>query len=339
MYFVGLVDDSNPAVYKCEMLVPEKNFIGSCLTEQVDSDHWNYTVRATTNCSGWNNSTNVTKTIESKTPRAELLESFDCMFGVDGIKCSWTPLNSTQNPTISYWVCGTPPGKFSLQACQPDSSGGRLYCILDVDRIDLCFLVNTSTAWKVFRSPIGTESPKLSITDRDEQLILTWQAPETNISCTWMYEFNYTRCKAQKCTNVSLQLSQNKMTKVPYTKGFLYNFTYRVLTNGSYCQTILGTWNKNVTYGMADNTQDWTLISVALIVPTIVFFSIILSCYCFRKYSSIICPNTPDPSAIFKEMVMDGNKAYKTENLYTPKPEQSCRVTLISQSGELQQNP
>lgn len=89
----------------------------------------------------------------------------------------------------------------------------------------------------------------------------------------------------------------------------------------------------------------------------------------FCRHSDIICPNTPDPSAIFKEMVMNGNKEHKVrflsindkcvssaststrdavlflfqttaESLYTPVPEvvEPCKITLVSATSALQQN-
>ncbi|KAM6960318.1 interleukin-13 receptor subunit alpha-1, partial [Tautogolabrus adspersus] len=86
---------------------------------------------------------------------------------------------------------------------------------------------------------------------------------------------------------------------------------------------------------------DRTLTVVAIVLPIILSVCVLLSCYCFRRHSAIICPNIPDPSAIFKEMMMNGNKELKTPgSLYTPVPEpiEPCRITPITENSVLQQN-
>ncbi|TKS92630.1 hypothetical protein D9C73_027384 [Collichthys lucidus] len=91
-----------------------------------------------------------------------------------------------------------------------------------------------------------------------------------------------------------------------------------------------------------NKTPDETLTVVAIFIPIILSACIILSCYCFRRHRAIICPIIPDPSAIFKEMIMNGNsdlKATQTK-LYTPVPEpiEPCKITLVSENSPMQQN-
>lgn len=90
------------------------------------------------------------------------------------------------------------------------------------------------------------------------------------------------------------------------------------------------------------------------------------------RHSAIFCPIIPDPSAIFKEMIMNGNKDLKVYfkyfkfkkktcllylltlsvstnpsvfqttlgNLYTPVPEsiETCEVTPVTENSDLQQH-
>ena len=54
----------------------------------------------------------------------------------------------------------------------------------------------------------------------------------------------------------------------------------------------------------------------------------------FCRHINILCPIIPDPSAIFKEMMMNGNRDQRPGNLYTPVPEpvEPCKVTLVTEN-------
>ncbi|TMS02432.1 hypothetical protein E3U43_007972 [Larimichthys crocea] len=128
--------------------------------------------------------------------------------------------------------------------------------------------------------------------------------------------------------------------EIIYNKNCQYEFKSRVMTT-EYCFSLSSTFAEPVIYG-TNKTPDETLTVVAIFIPIILSACIILSCYCFRRYRAIICPVIPDPSAIFKEMIMNGNSDHKATQtkLYTPVPEpiEPCKITLVSENSPMQQN-
>ncbi|XP_034471308.1 interleukin-13 receptor subunit alpha-1 isoform X1 [Hippoglossus hippoglossus] len=329
-------------------LLTWRNHIENCVTENMDSDHCTYTVRAICEPSyaGWSPSTFVNETAKRKEPRAELVRDFQCLITQDALNCSWIPVNPSLNLTISYRACLSTHNNGSLKACvQPYSTGTRNGCYVKEADIYICIYIESKIGWSYIKPGFAIPSPDLRIREDNKHLKLTWSPPKFGEKCIWIYELCHTQCsEPRKCRNFTYTHSNQNETpsnqnEMPYNRHCRYEFRSRWITS-KYCTGVVGFWSEIVPYG-TDNPPDRTLTYAAIIIPTILFVCIILSCYCFRKHSDIICPNTPDPSAIFKEMVMSGNKEHKqTENLYTPMPEavESCKVTLINQSGAPQEN-
>ncbi|TDG99898.1 hypothetical protein EPR50_G00199170 [Perca flavescens] len=139
----------------------------------------------------------------------------------------------------------------------------------------------------------------------------------------------YKKCNEREvCLNFTVTGEPGQM---PYDKRCRYEFKSRARMS-HYCGNgKFSGFGDVVPYG-TDEPPDETLTVVAIVIPVILSACIILSCYCFRRHRSIICPTIPDPSAIFKEMMLNGNKEFKTTpgSLYTPVPEsvEPCKITL-----------
>ncbi|XP_060922356.1 interleukin-13 receptor subunit alpha-1-like [Limanda limanda] len=329
-----------------------------CITEDTDSDHCTFTVHAMVSekSCNWSQSTDVTETARREEPRVELVKEFKCLLELKGLNCSWIPLTS-QNLQLSYRACVSGTNKKdSLKACgQPYSTGTRNGCYWHVaqgwEDASICIYIESEIGWSFFKPTIGPASPVLTITEEENnRLKLTWSSPEFKNLCIWIYELCYKECdEPEQCWEHTHELSDQNDTllhqsDMPHKRDCHYEFRSRLKTSGKDCPELVSVWSEIVTYG-TNKTPDRTLPLVAIIIPIILFVCILLACYCFRKHSHIICPNIPDPSAIFKEM-WNGNKEHnkaehKTlENVYTPMPEavESCKVTLINQSGALQPN-
>ncbi|XP_035483165.1 interleukin-13 receptor subunit alpha-1 isoform X2 [Scophthalmus maximus] len=325
--------------HRCPKRTFLKNVADSCLTKQSNSDHWTYSIHTLGhNCDGWNSSTNVTITVKCPEGRADLVKNFKCVLEPSGMNCSWIPVHPSHELKLSHRVCGSSEKlRKSFKECdRPYSTGMRNGCYLNVTvgENNICIVANSKIGWSIIEPLLVIPSSKLSIREDNHHLNLTWMPPEVGKYCSWKYNFCYTQCNGPEC------LLSSSTHRMPYDENCLYKFRSRVL-NGTHCPGMNSDWSEFVSYGV-NKPPDGTLTVAVIVIPIILCVCVILSCYCFRRHSDIICPNTPDPSAIFKEMVMNGNKEHKTtaESLYTPVPEvvEPCKITLVSATSALQQN-
>ncbi|XP_034713257.1 interleukin-13 receptor subunit alpha-1-like [Etheostoma cragini] len=304
-------------------------FTDSFLTEEMGSDRRTYHVWTVGSKScGYhlNKSTSVPITVHTLKPRAKV-KDFKCLINATGMNCSWSPENK---PMDLYWVLGN----FSkeLKKCdRPYSSALRSGCYLNVNAVnnDIYILLDTGAAFSTFKPVLEIPSPKLNISAVGDKFNLSWPPPVVGTYCHWVYEVCYKKCNEPKvCLNFT---PPGEPVQMPYDERCRYEFQSRARTS-PYVKEIFSGFGDVVSYG-TDKPPDKTLMVVAIVVPIILSACIILSCYCFRRHRSIICPTIPDPSAIFKEM-MNGNKDFKTTtgSLYTPVPEpvQPCKILLAT---------
>ncbi|XP_070786346.1 interleukin-13 receptor subunit alpha-1-like [Enoplosus armatus] len=329
----------------CQACTTSRNFTVTCLTEKMGSDCWTYNISTvgSQSCDSLNESTPVSITIRSR-PRAQVVEDFKCFIYPEKMNCSWIPVNQSLDLTLSYRVCGLYEQRVKgLKVCdQPYSSGKRNGCSLKAAvHDDICILVETKAGMSTFRPVLVVPSPEVNISKEGNNLKLIWTRPEIGHGCTWIYEVSYSKCNEPKVLlNLTVNMGEPTM-QVAYDKCCLYEFQSRVRTEYPTCKNIFSDFGEVATYGK-NEPPDRTLTVVAIVIPIILFVCVILSCYCFRRHSAIICPIIPDPSAIFKEMIMNGNKEHKNTpgNLYTPVPEpiEPCKITLVTENTVLQQN-
>ncbi|XP_040886750.1 interleukin-13 receptor subunit alpha-1-like isoform X2 [Toxotes jaculatrix] len=314
-----------------------RNFTENCLTEEMDTDQWTYSIQTYVEdtCKGWNSSKPVYITIDSPKPRAVVVNDFKCIIHPKSMDCSWIPVDPSLALMLSFRDYGSTAEliKAGLKECDKYySAGKRNGCHLNTTD-DICFLANTSIGQSTFKlSSFEIPTPKLNIREDKDHLILNWAAPEVGTGCKWIYELCYTQCdQSKKCQNYSWEKTDN-MENVPpypivYNENCRYEFKYRVV-GGSNCIEVASEWSDVQTYG-TNKVSSWTV--VAIVIPIILCVCVVLSCYCFRKHSDIICPIIPDPSTIFKEMI-NGNRDPRCMpgNLYTPAEEsfETCNILL-----------
>ncbi|KAM9335965.1 interleukin-13 receptor subunit alpha-1 [Symphorus nematophorus] len=343
----GLPDDSDvkfrvesiddPSKLKC---VSVGHFTESFLTEKKHSDHWTYNIiNKSKYCNQSDESLPATITIRTRKPRAELVKDFRCFIYPPRMDCSWIPVNQSLNLTLSYRICGHLEEDIkSIKKCdEPYVHGNRNGCYLNTSTVpeNICILVETEAVMSTFTpNVLEVAPPKLNITEEGDYLKLSWSPGYGNSHC-WTYNICYTECdKFEICPSTNGETTM----RVPYDKNCLYEFKSQVSTTDK-CPPRSSRMSDPVIYG-TNKLPDVTLYVVASVIAVILSICFILSCYCFRRHSAIICPIIPDPSAIFKEMMMmNGNREPTTGSLYTPVPEpfEPCRIT-VPENSSLQEN-
>ncbi|CAK6965320.1 interleukin-13 receptor subunit alpha-1-like [Scomber scombrus] len=317
------------------------NTTETCMTEELDSTGCKYTIRTVGKAlCDRTESEAVTIPIDTLVPRAQLVKDFKCVIYRHKMNCSWIPVNPSNNLTVHYRLNEVNKDKLPLKSCEEFySNGKRNGCYLkeDFTNQDIYMLVRSEAGQSTFKAFYVFPSPKMNITEEGNYLKLTWTRPEVGNNCWWTYEVCYRECsRHRECMNIT---AKEEPMLVSYDKRCLYEFKYKA-TISNHCSKIPSESTDPVTYG-TNAPPDGTLTVVAIVIPVILCVSVILSCYCFRRHRAIICPVIPDPSAIFKEMIMNGNKELKAKsNLYTPVPEpiEPCKVTLVPENSVLQQN-
>lgn len=316
------------------------NVTVNCLTEKIPkgSDYWTYKVWTvcshSSNCSNKGNPAFVK--IQSRKPRAEV-KDMKCVTDSKEMNCSWIP--GSQSFNLSYRICGVSEKHINnLKACdQPYSSAMRSGCYLKAAYVDdICIVMDSGDNSSTFEAAPVRRPPKLIIREEGDNLKLSWE--KFGSACMWAYEICHKKCNnAENCENFN---KQGESMKVPYDKSCRHEFRFRVNSSRN-CPTAFSDFSNVVAYG-TNKPRDETLTVVTIVIPIILCVCIILSCYCFRRHSAIICPIIPDPSAIFKEMMMNGNKELKTTvgSLYMPVPEpiEPCKIALVTENSVLQQN-
>uniref|UniRef100_A0A3Q4MP92 Type I cytokine receptor cytokine-binding domain-containing protein n=1 Tax=Neolamprologus brichardi TaxID=32507 RepID=A0A3Q4MP92_NEOBR len=166
--------------------------------------------------------------------------------------------------------------------------------------------------------------PKMNIAEDKGNLYLTWEhrGPAVGKLQHWF------------CVLLIFQTLHTKgpSLEIPYNKNCQYKFQYSVQTD-QYCIPLSSDLSEVITHG-ENRSPDEMLTVIAIVVPIILSVSVILSCYCFQRNREIFCPRIPDPSTIFKEMMMTGNRDSKPipGNLYTPVPEPTEHIILVSEN-------
>ncbi|KAM7366037.1 hypothetical protein PAMP_015507 [Pampus punctatissimus] len=317
-----------------------------CLTEDVGSAGCTFNVHTVKKCNmtcDRNMSTPVTITAHSPykvVHRDEVVKNFKCLTYANKMECSWIPLDPSDDLTLSYRICGV-TFQDPIKSCNKlHHDGEKSGCYLNDNTYteDICMIGKTKAGQMTFKRLYEIPSPKLNVTEEGNQLKLSWTSPEIGKICVWIYEVCYKQCgNPIVCRNFT---TRGEPMRMAYDKRCRYEFQSKARTD-IYCPKIQSDFDTIVYYG-TDEPPDGTLIEVAIVIPIILFICIILSCYCFRRHRAIICPIIPDPSAIFKEMIMNGNKELKTTtgSLYTPMPEHidPCRITLVPENIVLKQN-
>lgn len=282
---------------------------------------WVYSVQAvgtSSSCRDWRSEAAVIR-VEAPGPRAALTD-FKCYLSNSDLNCSW--ISDPASPvTLFYRDCDTTPGlrEKKLSNCTKlYTDGNRKGCHLIGGFLQrkLCMVAKSPKGISTFKAPKAVKLPHMKISEEGTTLTLTFEPLVVSRECSY-YNICYSVCDGPIQCN---ELWQNTLPIVPYVKSCQYKFRYRVQTIKE-CEAIYSDWREEIIPGSADRTM--TVVTV--LIPIIVSACVILSCICFRRHKDIICPEVPDPSSLFKEMI---NKEIKP-NVYTPVQEPVEPIVIV----------
>lgn len=305
------------------------HFTVKYFTEDEHSDHWNISIQAVLDpvCSHWKESRPVIKTIKTSKRRTELVTDFRCSLESHRTKCFWKPVNESVKLNISY---RTSEEHDKIRACDGSTGHEKDVCYLNVNNLNfgIYVLVETETGRNTLKPKFVIPLPKMNIAEDKGYLDLTW---EDRGPAVGKCRLNYSVCITE-CNNVRTLHTKEPPLKILYNKNCQYKFQYSVQTD-QYCIPLSSDLSEVITHG-ENRSPDEMLTVIAIVVPIILSVCVILSCYCFQRNREIFCPRIPDPSTIFKEMMMTGNRDSKSipENLYEAVPESTEHIILVPEN-------
>lgn len=298
----------------------ETHFLKVLLSESAAK--WTYsvqTVGTSPSCLDWTSS-EVKNVTEAPEPRV-VVRDFKCYLSTDDFICSWTRGPSLPE-SLFYNFCG--PNTKLIQCNITYKSERKGVCHLSGDFLqkELCMVAITPNGVSTFKAPKGLILPNMTIKEEESKLVLTWAPLAVQIDCS-IYNICYSGCGNDKiCQDHNLLAGP---LKIPYDKSCQYKFRYRAQTTAPYCSEISSDWSEEMVHGFTD----WTVTVVAIVIPVFVSACVILSCICFRRNKHILCPDVPDPSTIFKEMINGSKEIKPNVSMYTPVQEHIEPIFIV----------
>ncbi|XP_046905227.1 interleukin-13 receptor subunit alpha-2-like isoform X2 [Hypomesus transpacificus] len=257
------------------------------------------------------------------------IKDFNCyLYSTKDMNCSWLTSNHVSDLQLFYR--GDMSMDAHLAACTEYMyrNGVKTGCHLHdnqdfVSRTlnDVYFLLNGTFDGSPFqntfkRTPsnlVKPPPPKLNIKQEGKKLVLEWEPPDIFEPHCWEYRLNYS-----KCGETSSVTSQTNSASISYDSVCQYKIQLETIFKSTCGEGSIVRGPFEV-YGQ-DNHK---MIVVAIIVPIIIFVSVIIALVCLRRHKTIIFPEIPKPQLIFKD-IMNNNKEPKNpiEKLYVPIPEE-----------------
>lgn len=270
-----------------------------------------------TGCKGWNESEPVKIEIPPKKSKAELVKDFKCYYLSKGFNCSWEQVDPSEDLKVFYRLKGKKEEDIkSLKMCKPEKMEGRNICSLErEDNRDFFVLVETETTMTTFEPKNLIHVPEMSIHESESSLKLTWTNSFVGQLCTWRLCIWYKECGKNKPPNC-YDLNEDRTVSIPYKKCCRYEFQYNMTTN-EYCKEVISDTSNIKTHGTTKTCLD-TANVVAIVIPIIVVFCLILSFYCFQKHQEKLGLPNLDPMTI-KDMLK--GKKIPNETVMKPNPE------------------
>lgn len=278
---------------------------------------WVYSVQAVnvSSCEGWTDSKAAVIRVEAPGPRAALPD-VKCYLSNSDLNCSWV---SDQSSPVTLFYRNCDMTSEPLKPCpKMYIDGGREGCHLTGGFLQskLCMVAKRPKGISTFKARKVVRLPKMNISEEGTTLTLNFEPIVVSSGC-FFYNICYSVCDGPK----QCKIWQDTPPTVAYVKRCQYKFSYRVQTS-EVCEHIDSDWSEEI---ILHGSTDRTMTVVTVLIPIIVSACVILSCICFRRHKDIICPEVPDPSAIFKEMI---NKEIKP-NVYTPVQEPVEPIVVV----------
>ncbi|XP_054914419.1 uncharacterized protein LOC129378163 [Poeciliopsis prolifica] len=270
-------------------------------------------------CKGWNESEPVRVNIKAPKSHAELVKDFRCFYLSNGSKCFWTPVDPSEDLKVYYRFRGKEKKDTqSLKVCEAFKVEGRSSCSLKVEKgRDIFVLVESETRMITFEPKMEIYVPEMSINETEAYLQLTWTKPAVGLDRAWRFCVWYKECgnnKPPRC----YEFSQHRTVGIPYNKCCRYEFQYNISTTRFY-KDVSSDTSEVMSYGTTSSCISLANV-VAIIIPIIVCFCVILSIYCFKKHENIFGWTPLDPSVIKDLFNVNKENKISQDNLFMQHP-------------------
>ncbi|XP_067117966.1 interleukin-13 receptor subunit alpha-1-like isoform X2 [Osmerus mordax] len=278
-------------------------------------------------CGDRNRSEPVTQIIPQRTV-LQHIKDFNCyLYSTKDMNCSWLTSNHVSDLQLLY----RRDEDTHLAACTKYlyRNGVKTGCHLHDNQAfewpSVYFLLNgtfdgspfQNTFKRTPRKLVKPPPPTLNIKQEGKKLVLDWVPPDIFQPDCWEYKLKYI-----KCGETSSVTSQTNSASIPYDSMCQYKIQLET-TLKSLCILVGGSSIIVRSPFQVYGQDNHNMIVVAIIVPIIIFVSVIIALVSLRKHKTIIFPDIPKPQLIFKD-IMNNNKEPKNpiEKLYVPVPEE-----------------
>nr|ACO13812.1 Interleukin-13 receptor alpha-1 chain precursor [Esox lucius] len=264
----------------------------------------------------------------------ELVKDFHCFYySSNALNCSWLPTNQSPEDINLYYAY--PESEIHLSntsECRSylRNAGRKTGCLIrgDFSKLKVYFQVNGTVNGSSLRNTfkvipkdnVKPPAPKVKITEKENNLNLSWNHPNISHPHCWDYMLNYSRCQE----SLSKTTKSNSET-IPYDPRCKYRVRIKAVYT-SYCGKGESDWSGVEIYG----EEDWLITVISIVIPASLFLFVILFLCCFMKHKEKLFPKIPQPSMIYKD-TLNSNKEEKTfiGDLYVPVEEDvECKFSL-----------
>ncbi|KAK9972226.1 hypothetical protein ABG768_025549 [Culter alburnus] len=290
----------------CKLEVPNEN--GLCISVITNPE----------NCEQRRNSQPMNISIAP--PSVMLVKNRSNEYSHSKMKCTWIPVVDVQDLSLYYWL----PRDESIKKCTPDKTIKTRGCIIHdkslKEAMNIFYLFNgtyngtsVSNAFKDERPVdyVKLNKPQLTI-HRDEQKLL-FQANGSDLDeftkeC-YTYQYTISNCNKKETT-----LDIKSQHEVQYDPACKYRARVQVIFSKN-CGEGSSDPSDEVEYG-EDNDPKLPALLAVIIIPLIVSLCLLVSLVLLRRHKDIIFPKIPEPSLLFKDMLI--NNIRTPEELQSP---------------------
>ncbi|KAJ8008345.1 hypothetical protein DPEC_G00103870 [Dallia pectoralis] len=252
----------------------------------------------------------------------KLVKNFKCfLYSTMAMNCSWLIANQAAEDLRFYYKYA---GQNHTVECSQylyrgvQKTGCHLRGTISPSDCNMYFLINMTvnglsvrnTFWVNPNNNVMPPAPKVKITNKSNDLNVSWTHPEYAPHHCWIYTLNYSRCQD---TQLSKQLQQVNAI-IPYDPRCQYRFQVKAVLSDT-CGKGESDWSEEELYGV----EDWSNLVIAVVIPASVFLFVILFLCCLWKCWKNIFPPIPQPPSDFLKMLFGTNEHLASKwDIYVP---------------------
>nr|QAB32951.1 interleukin-13 receptor alpha-1 [Ctenopharyngodon idella] len=252
-------------------------------------------------------------------PSVRLVENRSYEYSHSKMNCTWIPVVDVQDLSLYYWL----PRYESVKKCIPDETLKPRGCIIHdeflKDTLDIFYLFNgTYNGTSVFNTftderpvkYVKLNKPQLTIHKDRQKLIFQANGSDLDEFAKECYSYIYTISKCNKNSTVK----DKEHYEVQYDPACKYRARVQVDFSQK-CGAGKSDLSDEVEYGEDSDPKLPALLAV-IIIPLIVSLCLLVSLVLLRRHKDIIFPQIPEPSLLFKDMLI--NNIRTPEELQSP---------------------